>query len=82
MSNVDRLKDAFCEGLGVEKDEIDWDNLKYRSIPEWDSVAHMQMVAEVEDAFDIMLETDDVIGMSSFPISIEIVSKYDVDFAV
>lgn len=79
MSNLDLLKKGFCEGLGIEADQVDWDVLAYRSIPEWDSVAHMQVVAEIEDAFDIMLETDDVIGMSSFPVTIEILAKYGVE---
>lgn len=80
MSNLDLLKKAFCEGLGIEVDQVDWDTLAYRSIEEWDSVAHMQVVAEIEDAFDIMLETDDVIGMSTFPVTVEIVTKYGVEF--
>lgn len=79
MSNLDLLKKAFCEGLGIEVDQVEWDVLAYRNIPEWDSVAHMQVVAEIEDAFDIMLETDDVIGMSSFPVTIEILAKYGVE---
>ena len=74
-----KLKTAFVDALGIDAEETDWANLKYRSIPEWDSVAHMQLVAEIEDAFDIMLETDDVIGMSSFEVAKEILAKYGVD---
>ncbi len=75
-----RLKAAFVEALGIEAAGTDWSNLKYRSIPEWDSVAHMQLVAEIEDTFDIMLETDDVIGMSSYDVAKEILARYGVDF--
>ena len=74
-----KLKDAFVEALGIDLEETDWPNLKYRSIPEWDSVAHMQLVAEIEDTFDVMLETDDVIGLSSFEVAKEILAKYGVD---
>ena len=80
MSQIATLKAAFVEGLGVSEGEIDWDALQYRSIPEWDSVAHMQVVAEIEDAFDIMIDTDDVIGMSSFDVAKEIVERYGVVF--
>jgi hypothetical protein len=38
----------------------------------------MRLVAEIESAFDIMLDTEDVIGMSSFGAAKEIVSKYGV----
>ncbi len=78
---MSKLQQAFTDALGLDGDATDWGNLKYRGIPEWDSVAHMQLVAEIEDAFDIMLETDDVIGMSSFTVAREILAKYGVDDA-
>ena len=75
------LKQAFIEALGLDAAVTNWDNLAYRGIPEWDSVAHMQLVGEIEDAFDIMLETDDVIDMSSYTKAKEILGKYGVDFS-
>ena len=81
MTSETTLKQAFVEGLGISADEVDWSTLAYRSIPRWDSVAHMQVVAEIEDAFDIMLEIDDVIGMSSFEVTKEILAKYGVSFS-
>lgn len=71
----DTLKAAFVAGLGIAEDS-DFESLTYRGIDEWDSVAHMQLVAEIEDAFGIMLETDDVIGLSSFGAAKAIVEKY------
>jgi acyl carrier protein len=73
-----KLKEAFVEALGIDGLTTDWSSLTYRGIPEWDSVAHMQLVAEIEDTFDIMLETDDVIGMSSFVTAGEILKRYGV----
>ena len=75
------LKQAFVEALGLDADTTDWGRLAYRRIPEWDSVAHMQLVGEIEDAFDIMLETDDVIDMSSYSKAKEILGKYGIDFS-
>lgn len=80
MNAEDALKKAFCEGLGVAPEDVEWSSLTYRGITEWDSVAHMQVIAEIEDAFDIMLEIEDVIGMSSFELAKEILTKYDVAF--
>lgn len=73
-----RLREAFVEALGIDGDATDWDSLAYRGVPEWDSVAHMQLVGEIEDVFDIMLETDDVIDMNSFTKAKEILGKYGV----
>lgn len=74
----DKLRAAFVEALGIDEADTDWDALSYRGIPGWDSVAHMQLVGEIEDTFDIMLDTDDVIGMSSYPVARQILAKYGV----
>jgi acyl carrier protein len=81
MKAEEALESAFAEGLGLSRDDVDWPSLAYRGIPEWDSVAHMQVVAEIEDAFDIMLEIDDVVAMSSFEVAKEILTKYGVSFS-
>ena len=78
MSNEDMLKAAFVAGLGIDQDS-DFDSLTYRGIDEWDSVAHMQLISEIEDAFGVMLETDDVLGLSSYGAAKEILKKYEVE---
>ena len=78
MSNENILVEAFSSSLGIDKDLVK-DELKYNSIPEWDSIAHMTLVAEIEGAFDIMLDTDDIIDMSTVEKSKEIIKKYGVD---
>lgn len=50
--------------------------LIYNQIPGWDSVAHMTLVAELEEAFDCMLEMDDILDMSSYDKALEIMAKY------
>ncbi|MCA0425361.1 MAG: acyl carrier protein [Proteobacteria bacterium] len=69
---------AFAAGLQIEQARI-VDGLEYNSIPEWDSVAHMALIAELEGAFDIMLDTNDVIDMSSVGKAREILRKYSVN---
>jgi len=77
MSNDDKLRQVFIDALALEPG-IDVENLSYRSTEEWDSVAHMLLVGEIENAFDILLETQDVIDMSSYSLAREIVDKYGV----
>lgn len=81
MTNEDKLKDAFVEALDVEAADIDWDTLKYRGIEQWDSVAHMRLVGEIEDTFDVMLETEQVIDMSSYRVAKEMLIEMGVEFA-
>lgn len=77
--NTQKLQQIFADSLGIELSLV-VDELSYNSIVEWDSVAHMSLVAEIEDAFDIMLDTDDVLDMSSFGKAKEILAKYDIEF--
>lgn len=77
--NEQKLKKAFIEALGIDESQV-VDSLTYNSIPEWDSIAHMALIAEIDDVFDTMLDTDDVLDMSSFAKAKEILAKYDVTF--
>ncbi|MEF8728407.1 MAG: acyl carrier protein [Accumulibacter sp.] len=71
----EKLRDVFAESLGIAASSVD-DGLAYAKIPQWDSVAHMSLIAAIEMAFDIMIETEDVIDMSSFAKAKEIVNKH------
>lgn len=77
MNNQDLLRQAFARSLNVPLETIT-DDLAYNTIREWDSVAHMALVVEIESTFNIMFDTDDIIDMSSFAKAVDIVAKYGV----
>ena len=79
MDPNEQLKSAFSQALGLDS-TVMYDNLAYGSTQGWDSVAHMGLVAEIENTFDIMLATDDVIDLSSFPKAKDILGKYGIQF--
>ena len=79
MTSTEKLKSAFAQSLGLDG-STDFDHLAYGSTTGWDSVAHMALVAGIENTFDIMLSTEDVIDMSSFPKAKQIVAKYGIAF--
>lgn len=79
MTNTEKLRTAFAQALQLAEAQITED-LAYNQIPQWDSVAHMALVAELESAFDVMLDTDDILAMSSVAKAREILQKYDVAF--
>jgi len=78
MTNLQKYQNAFAETFGIAEDEME--ALEYQSITEWDSIGHMSLMAALEEAFDIMLDTDDIIDFSSFMKGKEILTKYDVEF--
>lgn len=79
MTNLEKYDQAFCDALGAEVSQLP--DLKYQDIPQWDSVGHMKLMAMLEDAFDIMMDIDDIIDFSSYEKGKEILSeKYEVVF--
>ena len=78
MTNLEKYNNVFCENLNVTENQLA--DLKYQGVELWDSVGHMTLVAALEDAFDIMLDTDDIIDLSSYEKGKEILKKYDVEF--
>jgi acyl carrier protein len=80
MSNLEKYRKAFEENFGInEAEKIDI--LEYNSIPEWDSVGHMGLMASLEDEFEIMMDMDDIVDFSSFRKGLEILGKYQVELA-
>lgn len=77
MSNLEKYNQVFCDTLELTEDKLA--GLKYQAVPLWDSVGHMTLVANLEDAFDIMMETDDIIDLSSYEKGKEILKKYEVE---
>lgn len=52
------------------------ERLVYNEYPGWDSVAHMTIVAKLEESFDCMLDMQDILDMSSFQKAVSIMGKY------
>jgi acyl carrier protein len=77
MTNKEKYDQVFIESFSVVKSQLN-ENFVYQSVQEWDSVGHMGMIAGLETAFDIMLETDDIIDFGSYIKGLEILAKYNV----
>lgn len=79
MNSLEKYNHAFIESLEVSEDQLA--GLKYQEIANWDSVGHMGLIAALEDAFDIMMDTDDIIDLSSYEKGKEILAtNYGVEF--
>lgn len=77
MTNLEKYVNAFKEAFEI--DESKAPNMKYRESPEWDSIGHMNLVSALEDAFDIMLDTEDMISITSFENGKKVMAKYGVE---
>ena len=79
MNNKEKYDNVFVESFSVKHADLN-DQLTYNSIDSWDSVGHMNLVSELEDAFGITMEMDDIIDFSSYKKGFELVAKYGVQF--
>lgn len=73
----DELQAVFLSVFPLGSD-VDWSTVRYGETEGWDSLAHMQLITELEDRCDILIDTDDVIDMSSFDKAVEILGRYEV----
>lgn len=79
MTNLEKYTQAFVKAFDVDASKVP--ALKFQDIEAWDSVGHMGLISELEDAFDIMMEPDDIVNLSSFEKGKEILSsRYGVQF--
>ena len=79
MTPKEQYDQAFIESFSIDEQSLN-DTLEYNSVEEWDSVGHMSLIAELEEAFDIMMEMDDIIDFSSYKKGFELIAKYEIEF--
>ena len=77
MKNKDKYDKIFIKCFGLNKSKLKKD-VKYNSVPKWDSVGHMSMIAKLEEAFKISMEMDDIIDFSSYKVGIKMLNKYKI----
>jgi len=80
MTTRDRLITVFAAAFELpENSELV--KAEYGRTVGWDSMAHMRLITELENSFDVMLDTHEVIGLSSFQKALEILEKHGVSSA-
>lgn len=77
MSNIEKLKEAFVEGLEIPMEEVE--SATMESVDKWDSIGQMSLVAIIEDAFGIEFEPDEVMQFTSFEAGKEILKNHNIE---
>ena len=77
MSNLDRYNNVFVSTFNVDASSLN-DDFSTENVDNWDSVTQLMLVTAVEDEFDVMLDTNDILEFKSYAKGREILSKYDV----
>lgn len=79
MGNLQRYNQIFEKVLNVNSAMLN-EKFTFADTPQWDSVAHLNLISELEDAFDIMFESNDILHYESYCNGINILKKYGVTF--
>lgn len=58
----DKLLDILSKVLLIDKDKIT-DDLRRKDFEPWDSMAHLVVVSEIENEFEIFFEDDEVVEL-------------------
>lgn len=79
INNIKQYKEIFCSVFNVT--DSDLNNLfTFHDVESWDSIAHFTLISELEDAFDVMFDTEDILHYGSYLNGIEILKRYGVEF--
>ena len=79
MSNLEKYTKVFVDAFDISENQAA--TLKYQDITAWDSIGHMDLIASLEDEFDILMDSNDIIDFSSFEKGKEILqNNYQIEF--
>lgn len=64
MSETIRAKSLLADALRLDSSRIP-DDASMKTLRQWDSLAHMELIALVEERLSITLAMDDIVRMAS-----------------
>lgn len=79
MTNIEKYNSIFTEVFGVDPSVLN-DDFSKETVDQWDSVHQLNLVSLAEEAFDIMLDPEDIMGFTSYAKGKEILANQDIDF--
>jgi acyl carrier protein len=79
MTNLEKYNEIFKKMFNVPEDQLQ--SLAYKETAEWNSMAQIALVAEIEEKFDLDFDTDDIFQLKSYVIGKDMLTtKFDVEF--
>ena len=77
MENLEKYNNAFVQVFGTKVEDLN-DNYGKETVDEWDSVHQLSLITELEEAFEIMFDPEDIMEMTSYGNGKKLLNKYDV----
>ena len=79
MTNADKYAEIFQNIFGADAEQLN-NEFSFKNVENWDSLTHLTLISELEDTFDVMFETDDILHFGGYLNGIEILKRYGVEF--
>lgn len=78
MTNLEKYNDIFAQVFGAKVEELG-DNYSKETVAAWDSVHQLNIISLMEEAFDLMLDPEDIMACTSYNAGKEILAKNDIE---
>ena len=78
MTNLEKYNKIFMDVLRVKESDLN-ESFTFKDVPQWDSVAHLSLISELEDTFDIMLDSEDILHYGSYENGKNILHKMGIE---
>jgi acyl carrier protein len=59
-----KLKNILAKVLLIDESQIS-DGMSRKTVKEWDSMAHLMLVSELESAFEVTMDDDDIMEIQT-----------------
>ncbi|EHQ91829.1 acyl carrier protein [Desulfosporosinus youngiae] len=79
MSNLQKYNEVFTTLFNIDDNQLNKD-FTFKNVEDWDSILHLSLITELEDTFDVMFETEDILSFGSYENGMKILEKYEVSF--
>lgn len=78
MTNLEKFNHAFIEVFAVDSVVLN-DSFSKETVAAWDSVHQLNIIALLEESFDVMFEPEDIMEFTSYAGGKAILKKYDIE---
>jgi len=79
MNNLEKLNNIFCEVFSVAETLLG-SNFEKDNVENWDSVHQLFLSNALEDEFDIMFDSEDILELTSYENVKKLLRKYEIEF--
>ena len=77
MENLEKYITVFKDVFEVEEHSLN-ESFSSANVDNWDSITQLHLVTSIEDMFDVLLDTEDILNFKSFENGKVILEKYNI----